>query len=107
MQTLSVTEFNKYCGLSEKRRFTFDTDNQEFEEGENIRWNEKFYTVKCTVNPNRISFQNENGTLTLEDVRFVRFDEERRHIGEVFQIVCRDLKDKERDISFLVLADKI
>lgn len=107
MQTLSVMEFKELCALSEKRRFTFNTDNQDFEEGENKRWNERFYEVNCMANPNRISFRNESGTLTFEDVRFVRLNNDSPHTGELFQIVCRDFKDKERDVSFLIVADKI
>ncbi len=108
MQTLSVTEFDKRLREDEPRRYVFDTDNQDIPSGaQNARWREEFYRIRCMINPNRISFLNDNGSLTLENVRYVCVEDENKHIGEVLRIVCSDLDDISRDVSFLLLADKI
>ena len=107
MQTLSVTEFDKRLRGGEPRRFVFDSSNQEADGfGDNARWREEFNVIRCMTNPNRISFVNESGSLTLENVRFVEIGDE-KHVGEIYNIICSSLEGTSKDVSYLIIADKI
>jgi hypothetical protein len=105
-KVISIMEFAKLCSSDESMVFSFDTSNQHLEALENARWKERFSKVLCMLNPSRIAFMNENGTLTLECVKFI-IQTKAEHIGGVFQIVCEDLKNRADEVSFLVIADKI
>lgn len=104
MQILSITGFRKKCEEIVPASFVYDTGNQANKPA-NMQIIQRYAEVICMMNPNRICFKGENGTLCLSKVKSIRYHDDPDNIGEIFSIVCGNSLDVNADVSFTIIAD--
>ncbi len=104
MQILSITGFKKKCAEIVPASFIYDAGNQANKDA-NIQIMQRYAEVICMMNPNRICFKGENGTLCLSRVKSIRYHDDPENIGEIFSIVCGNSLDISADISFTIVVD--
>lgn len=105
MDKLSVTEFRDFCYINAPMTFIFDTVNQPNGEVKDVKAVQKYTQMACMLNPNRIMFSNEQGTLCLNRVKYIRLNREANIAGYLFIIVCGNRKDNSDDSSYAFIAD--
>lgn len=106
MKTLSVTGFRKVCQEISPASFIFDTENQVGYLDTDVKIVSKYSDVIFMLNPNRICFKNENGTVCFNRVKYVRYYDDKRDMGNIFSIVCGNAKDENADVSYTIIADE-
>lgn len=104
MQILSITGFRKKCEEIVPASFIYDTGNQA-NKSANMQIIQRYAEVICMVNPDRICFKGESGTLCLSRVKSIRYHDDPENIGDIFSIVCGNALDVNSDVSFVIIAD--
>lgn len=106
MQMLSMTGFRKVCEEIAPASFIFDTENQPGGANKDAKMIMRYSDVVFMLNPNRICFRNEMGTLCLNRVKSVRYHDASDMVGDVFSIVCGNSQNENADISYTIVADR-
>lgn len=106
MQKLSMTGFRKMCEKIAPVSFIFDTENQPDGIHKDAKLVMRYSDVIFMMNPNRICFKNEMGTLCFNRVKSIRYHDDKDMVGEVFSIVCGSTDGKTADISYTIIADR-
>lgn len=98
MQTLSLSEFQKACRNMPDAVFIFDTENQSGYINSSMKVTSRYKDAVFMLNPNRICFKNESGTICFNMVKNIRYHDDSSPRYGVFDIVCgeygTDLPDK-------------
>lgn len=105
MKILSIREFQKFCTMAYPAVFCYDASNQRNGDCMDIKFISKYSEVITMMNPNRICFRNECGTLCLNRVKSIRYHDEQQ-IGDVFSIVCGDKNEDSHDTCCTIVVDK-
>ena len=112
MQTLSMTQFKKYCEEHTEGIFTYDSRNNVSLSGASHSYATNtynfFYTghydqVIIMLNPNRVCFRNEHATITVNDV-------EKIIVTKAFPQDCYDtvyILCKGDKIRYTIMVDEI
>ena len=101
-----MTDFREFCEEIKPSTFVFDTDNQPNGVDNDIKVATRYSDVVFMLNPNRICFKNDNGTLCLNRVKLIKYNDDLKGIGKVFSIVCGNRYNKDEDTSYTIIADK-
>ena len=104
VQILTINGFKKKCEEIVPASFIYDTENQANKD-RHIQIIQRYAEVICMMNPNRICFKGESGTLCLSRVKSIRYHDDPENIGEIFSIVCGNSLDVNSDTSFTIIAD--
>lgn len=105
MQMLSMTGFRKKCEEIAPASFIFDTENQPGGVNKDAKMVTRYSDVVFMLNPNRICFKNEAGTLCFNRVKSIRYHDDPDTVGEVFSIVCGNTQNENTDVSYNIIAD--
>lgn len=105
MQMLSMTGFRKVCEEIAPASFIFDTENQPSGANKDVKIVTRYSEVVFMLNPNRICFKNETGTLCFNRVKSIRYLDDQETVGEIFSIVCGNAQNENTDISYTIIAD--
>lgn len=106
MQILSMTSFRKLCEKISPVIFIFDTENQLEHNNINVKMVMRYSDVICMMNPNRICFKNDAGTLCFNRVKSIKYHDEQEVVGEIFNIVCGSSNNDKEDEIYTIIADK-
>ena len=106
MQTLSMINFKKICRDIAPAIFVFDTENQSGGIGSDMKIVSTYSDVIFMLNPNRICFRNECGTLCLNRVKAIKYHDEWQSVGKVFSIICGNSHNNETDVTYTIVADE-
>lgn len=106
MQMLSVTGFRKICEEIAPVSFIIDTENQPGGANKDVKMVMRYSDVVFMLNPNRICFKNEIGTVCFNRVKSIRYHDDPNTIGEIFSIVCGNAHSENEDISYTIVVDK-
>lgn len=106
MQMLSMTGFRRVCEKIAPVSFIFDTENQPNGVNKDVKMVMRYSDVVFMLNPNRICFKNETGTLCFNRVKSIRYHDEPEMIGEIFSIVCGNTHSENTDVSYTIVADR-
>ena len=93
-----MTGFRKMCEKIAPAIFIFDTENQLESDKSNVKMVMRYSDVICMMNPNRICFKNDAGTLCFNRVKSVKYHDEQEVVGEIFNIVCGSSNNDNKDI---------
>ncbi|MDO5547453.1 MAG: hypothetical protein Q4F79_03105 [Eubacteriales bacterium] len=105
MQVLSMTGFRKICEEIAPASFIYDTENQPGGTNKDAKMVMRYSDVAFMLNPNRICFKNDAGTLCLNRVKSIRCHDNTEMVGQVFSIVCGNAKNTNSDVSYTIIAD--
>lgn len=105
MQALSMINFKKMCRNIAPTTFIFDTENQPGGASSNMKMVSAYSDVIFMLNPNRICFKNDSGTLCLNRVKSIKYHDDSESVGKIFSIVCGNLQSDEADVTYTFVAD--
>lgn len=106
MQMLSMTGFRKVCEEIAPVSFIFDTENQPNGVNKDAKMVMRYSDVIFMMNPNRICFKNEMGTLCFNRVKSIRYYDGQDAVGETFSIICGNLQNENADVSYTIIAEQ-
>lgn len=107
MRTLSVFDFKKLCDELPSSRYLYDTENQPSGFWDDCQFSETYSDVICMLNPDRICFKNENGTLCLNRVKLIQYEDFGQNNGAL-NIICGDPNNDKNleDNTYVVIFEK-
>lgn len=105
MKNLTLTGFKNLCKKITPTSFIYDTENQPRGIKENVKMTARYSDVIFMLNPNRICFKGETGTLCFDRVKLIRHYDDAQTVGEVFSIVCGNTQNTNADVSYTIIAD--
>lgn len=107
MKRLTVTEFGKFFGRNNVV-FAYDTENQPNGELQRVKIVQKYTRMVYMLNPNRIMFSNEQGTICFNGVKYIRlYNNNDTPCYFLFSIVCGNRMNSESDFSYTFIADRV
>lgn len=106
MRILSMTGFRKICEELAPASFIFDTENQPGGANRDAKTIMRYSDVVFMLNPNRICFKNEMGTLCFNRVKLIRYHDDPEVVGKLFSIVCGDSCNENQDMTYAILVDR-
>lgn len=105
MKNLSVREFKEECDSLSPKQFVFTSENQPWERIEHTaKLKMVFSIMMIAFNPNVIWFEGRDCHLCLDRVKSIKKSEEKSMLGEVFTIVCGDLRTKTNDVEYTIIV---
>lgn len=105
MKNLSVREFKEECDSLSPKQFIFSSENQVWERIEHTaKLKMVFSVMMIAFNPNVIWLEGSDCHLCLDGVKSIKKSEERSILGEVFTIVCGDLRTAINDVEYTIIV---
>lgn len=105
MKMLSMMDFKKMCESIAPASFVFNTENQPNGMSEKAKFVQRYTDVIFMLAPDRICFKNDIETLCFSGIKSIRYNDDEKHVGEIFNITCGILDDNSADISYTIIAD--
>lgn len=103
MRKISISEFKNYFDKLSPKYIILSSENQKWQSIINtFRMDLVFDSLIISFNPNVISLISKNGSVSFERVKHI-VENEQSLIGGVFGVVCVDLCDNSKEITYTII----